>query len=61
MASFHDVHGDLEPVAALALLDQLDIPTSTRHLAELRHVLAGGHKNHHRSPSAWDDAVRSCS
>ncbi|MFF7379248.1 hypothetical protein ACIP4Q_27860 [Streptomyces massasporeus] len=60
-ASFHDVHGDLEPAAALALLDQLDIPTSTRHLAELRHVLAAGHKDHHRSPGAWDDAVRSCS
>ncbi|MFI6149680.1 hypothetical protein [Streptomyces sp. NPDC051109] len=60
-ASFHDVYGDLEPVAALALLDRLDLPTNTQHLAELRHVLAAGHKNHYRSPGAWDDAVRSCS
>ncbi|SEB65892.1 hypothetical protein [Streptomyces sp. TLI_105] len=60
-AGFHDVYGDLEPAAALALLDQLDLPTNTRHLAGLRHVLAAGHKNHYRSPGAWDDAVRSCS
>lgn len=61
LASFHDVYGDLEPAAALALLDRLDLPTNSRHLAELRHVLAAGHKNHYRSPGAWDDAVRSCS
>ncbi|MEV3993791.1 hypothetical protein AB0J57_33395 [Streptomyces sp. NPDC049837] len=60
-ASFHDVYGDLEPAAALALLDRLDLPTDTQHLAELRHVLAAGHKNHYHSPRAWDDAVRSCS
>ncbi|ULR51349.1 hypothetical protein [Streptomyces deccanensis] len=60
-ASFHDLSGDLEPAAALALLDRLELPTNTRHLAELRHVLAAGHKNHHRSPRAWGDAVRSCS
>ncbi|MEV6180535.1 hypothetical protein [Streptomyces sp. NPDC052015] len=60
-AGFHDVYGDLEPRAALALLDQLDLPTDTQHLAELRHVLAAGHKNHYRGPGAWDDAVRSCS
>lgn len=60
-ASYHDVYGDLEPAAALALLDQLDLPTNTRHLAELRHVLAAGHKNHYRSPDAWADAVLSCS
>ncbi|MEU8756669.1 hypothetical protein AB0C88_39930 [Streptomyces chartreusis] len=58
-ASFHDVYGDLDPAAALALLDQLDLPANTQHLAELRHVLAAGHKNHYRSPGAWDDAVRS--
>ncbi|CUM43825.1 hypothetical protein BN2537_16615 [Streptomyces venezuelae] len=61
LASFHDVYGDLEPAAALALLDRLDLPTNTQHLAELCHVLAAGHKNHYRSPGAWDDAVRSCS
>ncbi|CCK24818.1 hypothetical protein BN159_0439 [Streptomyces davaonensis JCM 4913] len=61
LASFHDVYGDLEPAGALALLDQLDLPTTTQHLAELRHVLAAGHSNHYRSPDAWDDATRSCS
>lgn len=61
LASFHDVYGDLEPAAARALLDQLDLPTNTQHLAELRHVLAAGYENHFRSPGAWDDAVRSCS
>lgn len=61
LASFHDVYGDLEPAAALALLDQLDLPANTQHLAELRHVLAAGHKNHYRSPGAWDEAVRACS
>ncbi|MFE7511058.1 hypothetical protein ACFU8I_07480 [Streptomyces sp. NPDC057540] len=59
LASFHDVYGDLEPAAALALLDRLDLPTGTQHLAALRHVLAAGHENHYRSPGAWDDAVRS--
>lgn len=42
-------------------LDRLDLPADTRHLAELRQVLAAGHENHHRSPGARDDAVRSCS
>ncbi|NUP68230.1 MAG: hypothetical protein HOW71_39355 [Nonomuraea sp.] len=41
--------------------DPLDLPVNTQHLAELRHVLAAGHRNHYRSPGAWDDAVRSCS
>ncbi|MFG2332669.1 hypothetical protein ACGFMM_23980 [Streptomyces sp. NPDC048604] len=58
-ASYHDVHGDLEPFAALALLDRLELPPDTRHLAELRHVLACGHKNHYRSPDAWEEALRS--
>ncbi|MFE5881525.1 hypothetical protein [Streptomyces hydrogenans] len=61
LASFHDVYGDLEPAAALAILDQLDLPPNTQYLAQLRHVLAAGHKNHYRSPGAWDDAARSCS
>ncbi|MFF8378235.1 hypothetical protein ACF07V_19165 [Streptomyces sp. NPDC015661] len=61
LTSFHDVYGDLEPAAALALLDRLELPVDTQHLAELRHVLTAGHKNHYRSPGAWDDAVRSCS
>ncbi|WP_406865563.1 hypothetical protein ABZO31_33360 [Streptomyces sp. HUAS MG47] len=57
-ASYHDLYGDLDPPAALSLLDRLDLPPDTRHLAPLRHVLAAGHRNHHRSPGAWDDAVR---
>lgn len=61
LASFHDVYGDLEPTAALALLGRLILPTETQHLAALRHVLAAGHRNHYRSPGAWDDAVRFCS
>jgi hypothetical protein len=61
LASFHDVCGDLEPTAALTFLGRLDLPPNTQHLAELRHVLAAGHKNHYRSPGAWDDALRSCS
>lgn len=61
LASFHHVYGDLEPAVVLAFLGRLDLPTDTQHLAELRHVLAAGHKNHYRSPGAWDDAVRSCS
>ncbi|MEI5009143.1 hypothetical protein RB196_19275 [Streptomyces sp. PmtA] len=61
LASFHDVYGDLEPAAALALLDQLDLPPNTQQLAQLRHVLAAGHKNRYRSPGAWEDAARSCS
>ncbi|MER7823379.1 hypothetical protein ABTX85_12545 [Streptomyces sp. NPDC096097] len=35
-AGFHDLYGDLEPAAAPALLDHLDLPADTRHLAELR-------------------------
>jgi hypothetical protein len=60
-AGFHDVYGDLEPAAALSLLDRLDLPSDTEHVDELRHVLAAGHENHYRSPGAWDDAIRSCS
>ncbi|MEE1755303.1 hypothetical protein [Streptomyces sp. SP18CS02] len=61
LTSFHDLYGDLEPAAALALLDQLDLPANTRHRAELRHVLTAGHRNHYRSAGAWEAAVRSCS
>ncbi|WP_415744161.1 hypothetical protein [Streptomyces scabiei] len=59
-ASFHDVNGDLEPAAALGLLDELVLPAATRHVAELRHVLAAGHRNHYLGQGAWDAAVRSC-
>ncbi|MFI6495014.1 hypothetical protein [Streptomyces sp. NPDC050564] len=61
LASYHDLHGDLEPTAALDLLTRLQLPADTPHLAELRSVLAAGRRNHHCSPYAWDDAVRSSS
>ncbi|MDT0386186.1 hypothetical protein [Streptomyces dubilierae] len=48
-ASFH---GDLEPAAALALLDRLEFPANSRHFAELRHVLTAGHKNPYLSLGA---------
>jgi hypothetical protein len=47
--SFHDVYGSLEIAPALELLDRLDLPETTEHLAELRAELAAGHANqHHR-------------
>ncbi|MBB5128188.1 hypothetical protein [Streptomyces griseoloalbus] len=58
LASYHDVYGCLEPTAALALLAQLELPGNTPHFAELRSVVAAGHRNHHRSLHAWDEAVR---
>ncbi|MEU6887924.1 hypothetical protein ABZ918_22420 [Streptomyces viridosporus] len=58
LAGYHDVYGHLEPTAALALLARLQLPADTPHLAELRSVLAAGHRNHRRSPHAWDAAVR---
>ncbi|MET8266086.1 hypothetical protein ACWD8I_20560 [Micromonospora arida] len=56
-ASYHDVYGDLEPMPALALLDRLQLPADTPHLAPLRAVLAAGAGNHYRHPHLWD-AVR---
>ncbi|UQU63308.1 hypothetical protein COUCH_30500 [Couchioplanes caeruleus] len=41
-ASYHDVYGDLEKAAALVLLNRLDLPPETEHLAELRAVLKTG-------------------
>ncbi|MCX4807223.1 hypothetical protein OG594_37390 [Streptomyces sp. NBC_01214] len=40
--SHHDVYGDLDPVRALAVLDLLDLPEDTEHLAELRSALESG-------------------
>jgi hypothetical protein len=61
LASYHDIYGDLEPRAALALLNRLELPTDTEHLARLRTVLAAGSVNHYRDPGAWraagDDEV----
>jgi hypothetical protein len=61
LAGYHDIYGDLEPAAALALLERLRLPADTRHAEELRFVLAAGHANHRRAPGAWDEAVRACS
>ncbi|MES5817611.1 hypothetical protein [Streptomyces sp. RG80] len=58
LGSYHDVHGDLEPQAALDLLSRVALPPDTAHLAQLRAVLAAGHRNHHRDPHAWDAARR---
>ncbi|GCD41170.1 hypothetical protein [Streptomyces paromomycinus] len=57
LGSYHDLYGDLEPRAALALLDQLDLPAATEHLAPLRAVLTAGHQNHYRAPDAWPRAL----
>ncbi|MEU8892359.1 hypothetical protein [Streptomyces sp. NPDC048442] len=58
LTGYHDVYGKLRPDTALALLDELDLPPGTEHVAELRAVLAAGHTNHHRNPGAWEEAVR---
>ncbi|MCZ4121063.1 hypothetical protein [Streptomyces sp. H39-S7] len=54
LTGYHDIYGCLEPAPAEALLAQLQLPTTTRHLAELRSVLAAGHRNHRYSPGAWE-------
>ena len=61
LVGYHDIYGDLEPAAALALLERLRLPAGTAHVEELRVVLAAGHANHRREPGAWDEAVRVCS
>ncbi|MFK8844404.1 hypothetical protein [Streptomyces sp. Ac-502] len=53
LGSYHDLYGDLDPRAALALLDELDLPTATEHLAPLRAALTAGHRNHYSAPDAW--------
>ncbi|KOV52524.1 hypothetical protein ADL00_37320 [Streptomyces sp. AS58] len=58
LAGYHDVYGDLEPMAALALLERLRLPAGTPFLAELRSVLGAGHRNHYRSPQAWDNVAQ---
>ncbi len=39
LASHHDVYGDLEPTAALALLEQVDLTANLPDLVELRSVV----------------------
>jgi len=53
LGSYHDVYGDLEPRAALALLRELDLPADIEFLAPLHTVLQAGHSNHHRAADAW--------
>ncbi|MFI6792281.1 hypothetical protein ACIBG4_33635 [Nonomuraea sp. NPDC050383] len=53
LSSYHDFHGDLEPHAARALLQRLDLPPGIKGLAQLRAVLQAGHRNHYRAPDAW--------
>jgi hypothetical protein len=57
MRCYHNVYGSLEPVAALALLDRLDLPPGTEHLdalPTLRAVLAAGARNNHVDRGLWD-------
>lgn len=56
LRSYHDYFGDLEPGPALAILDRLELPEGTEHLAELRAVLVAGHSSHVASPEAWGAA-----
>lgn len=53
LSSYHDFYGDLEPHAAHALLQQLNLPSGVKWLTHLRTVLQAGHRNHHRAPDAW--------
>lgn len=50
--SYHDVYGSLEIGPALELLDRLELPADTPHLAGLREELAEGHANRHHRDDA---------
>ncbi|WP_344616247.1 hypothetical protein [Dactylosporangium salmoneum] len=50
--SYHDVYGSLEIAPALELLDSLEMPDDTEHLAELRDELTHGHANRHHREDA---------
>jgi hypothetical protein len=50
--SYHDVYGSLEIAPALELLDRLELPEDTEHLAELRAELEKGHANRHHRDAA---------
>jgi hypothetical protein len=52
LTGYHDVYGDLDPAAALTLLDQLNLPVE--HFAHLRAVLKTGARNHQRNPGVWE-------
>ncbi|WP_019927251.1 hypothetical protein [Nocardia sp. BMG111209] len=52
LSSYHDVYGDIEPESALRLLARL--PNDVEQFDKLCAVLQAGHRNHYRSPQAWD-------
>jgi hypothetical protein len=54
LASYHDVHGDLDPIEALDLLRRLRLPADTKHRSRLESALATGSVNHRRSPYVWN-------
>ncbi|WP_143172655.1 hypothetical protein [Actinacidiphila paucisporea] len=58
LGSYNDVYGKTEPAAALALLEQLDLPADIDYLEELRAVLSAGHPSHYCSPQAWTEALQ---
>jgi hypothetical protein len=60
LRSYHDVCGDLDPRSALVLLKRVRLPAGTGQLAALRTVLEGGHRNHHKDPTAWQTATAAC-
>ncbi|MET3422634.1 hypothetical protein BJ973_001846 [Actinoplanes tereljensis] len=57
LMSYHDVYGDLSPVAAMELLDVLHLPPHTEHLAAFRAVLETGAHHHYRNPGLWEQMV----
>ncbi|MEU8611843.1 hypothetical protein AB0C29_28040 [Actinoplanes sp. NPDC048791] len=54
LGGYHDSYGDLEPDAALALLNGLDLPPDTEDLATLRAVLTAGGRRHRDDRDLWD-------
>ncbi|WP_412539642.1 hypothetical protein R8Z50_27910 [Longispora sp. K20-0274] len=56
LAGYHSVSGDLRPIEALALLERLQLPADTEHLARLRTALSTGAKNHYDNPALWSSS-----
>jgi len=54
LTSYLDYYGKNDPPAALALLDRLDLPPATEHLAKLRHVLTAGATNYYSTREVWE-------
>jgi hypothetical protein len=53
LGGYHEIYGDLDPDAALALVTGLDLPPDTEGLAPLRAVLAAGARNHYLDRGLW--------